>query len=158
MSSLRSGSITVAVVGTPETAAAFRSGVGPADPRRRRVPPAGGRRRDAGRGLPDCLLVDDGVPDVDGAAVAADVGDAVPVVVLVDGGYDRTTAALSAGAADTLPDGWSRTTRTSSRRDSPRWWIANTNARPQRGARSTRRWWSRVRTASSSSRTASSRS
>ncbi|MFD1594622.1 PAS domain S-box protein [Haloplanus litoreus] len=104
MSSLRSGSITVAVVGTPETAAAFRSGVGPADP-----PvaveslPLAAVAETLGEGSPDCLLVDDGVPDVDGAAVAADVGDAVPVVVLVDGGYDRTTAALSAGAADTLP-------------------------------------------------------
>jgi len=104
MSSLRSGSITVAVVGPAEAARAFQSGVGPADPPvavESLSPAAVAETLD--ENAPDCLLVDDGRHDVDGAAVAADVGDAVPVVVLVDGGYDRTTAALAAGAADTLP-------------------------------------------------------
>jgi PAS domain S-box-containing protein len=102
MSSLRSESVTVAVVG--EAATALRSGVGPANPSVAVDPLQSSALAEAlDRGGHDCLLVDDGAPDVDGAAVAADVGDAVPVVVLIDGGYDRTTAALSAGAADTLP-------------------------------------------------------
>ncbi|WP_251343750.1 PAS domain S-box protein [Haloplanus halophilus] len=102
MSSLRSGSIRVAVVGGDGTAATFRSGVGAADPpvRVESVPPAAVREGDP---TVDCLLVDDGDPGVDAAALAADVDDGPPVVVLIADGYDRTTAALSAGAADTIP-------------------------------------------------------
>jgi len=98
MSSLRSGSITVAVVGTDGTVTAFRSGVDAetSPVRVETVPPATAPEADA-----DCLLVDDDAPGVDGAAVADDATD--PVVVLADDSYERTTAALSAGAAAVLP-------------------------------------------------------
>ncbi|GAB3316153.1 PAS domain S-box protein [Haloplanus salinarum] len=100
MSSLRSGSITVAVVGTDDTAAAFRSGVDAAEsPIRVETLPPAVVGADAATDA-DCLLVDDGAPGVDGAAAAAAT---VPTVVLVDDEYDRTTAALSAGAAAALP-------------------------------------------------------
>ncbi|WP_251330236.1 PAS domain S-box protein [Haloplanus pelagicus] len=107
MSSLRSGSVHVAVVGADDTAASFRSGVGSGEPpvrveSRRPAAVHEGAELDG----VDCLLVDDGASGVDAAAVVADAGevdDAPPAVVLVAGGYDRTTAALAAGAADTLP-------------------------------------------------------
>jgi PAS domain S-box-containing protein len=99
MSSLRSGSITVALVGADDTAASFRSGADTAEsPIRVETLPPAAVREDVATDA-DCLLVDDEAAGVDGVAAAA----TVPVVVLVDDDYDRTTAALSAGATAALP-------------------------------------------------------
>ncbi|MFB6102610.1 MAG: PAS domain S-box protein [Haloplanus sp.] len=98
MSSLRSESLHVGVVGESATVAGVRSAVEGSvtvD-----TLPAAAVREGAIAERTDCLLVDDG--SVDGAAVTAAATEARPVVVLVDG-YDRTTAALAAGAAEALP-------------------------------------------------------
>jgi PAS domain S-box-containing protein len=105
MSSLRAGSLRVAVVGGSGVVAGVRSALGAAEwpSSIDSLATAAVPDVDVADGF-DCLVVaDDG--DVDAPTVAAATADDLPVVVLTGDAdrYDRTTAALAAGASATLP-------------------------------------------------------
>jgi PAS domain S-box-containing protein len=100
----RSGPVRIAVVGD-EAGDRLRAGVA-TTARSVRVDPATPAAvqatADGDEEPKDCLLVDDGASGVDGPEMARGADETTPVVVLVEE-YERTTAALAAGAAATLP-------------------------------------------------------